>query len=90
MWNKGFILTMLLSIASSFAFSFIVPGNLLIQITIGSVMFTVISMVILYQKNEDLPFLANVKLLSFNLLLSLIVAIPLVSLTVWGSHYVGR
>jgi len=53
-------------------------------------MFTVISMVILYQKNEDLPFLANAKQFSCNLLLSLIVAIPLVSLTVWVSHYVGR
>lgn len=90
MWNKELALSILLSIASSFAFFFIVPGNLSAQITIGSIMFVFISMIFFYKKKEDLPFFANVKMFSFNLLLSLSVAIPLVSLTVWVSHYVGK
>ncbi|KKL02176.1 hypothetical protein SD53_06415 [Rheinheimera mesophila] len=81
---------MVLSIAILFSFLFILPGNLSAQITMGTATFVIISMIFFFEKNNGLGFFGNLRVFSFNLVLSLFVALPLVFLTVWLSHYVSR
>lgn len=89
-WSKKHTVTMVLSIAILFSFLFILPGNLSAQITMGTATFVIISMIFFFKKNDDLGFFGNLRVFSFNLVLSLFVALPLVFLTVWLSHYVSR
>lgn len=89
MCNKNIKLAVLLSIAASFSIFFMSLGDPYAQVAIGSVAFIIVSMLLLYEKNDAFTPLGNFKVFLFKLLLSLSVAIPLVSLTVWLSHYFG-